>query len=191
MSSYDGGIFEERGRSLEEAFFAEQDQKLREKMRAELRALEARRQLTHVSGIAEEKVLQDLLDLGIRAEALAAMGMIPMIEVAWSDGSISDEEREQILGFADQNGIGSGTAGHALLAQWLKRRPDHQLLKTWKSYVTELIKVMPRESYLKVRDLTLERCRAVAGASGGFLGVGKVSKAEQQKLDEITHALGK
>ena len=191
MSGNDAELLEERRRALEDAFYAEQDSKLLDKMRGELRALEARRQLAHVSGIAEEKVLQDLMDLGIRAEAVAAMGLIPMIEVAWSDGAVSDDERTQILRFADQNGIKAKTAGHALLEQWLKRRPASTFLKSWKGYVAELVKVMPKDSYAKVRALVLERCSAVAGASGGFLGMGKVSQAEQQKIDEITHALGK
>jgi tellurite resistance protein len=184
-------MLDERRRSLENEFFAEQDKKLLEKMRSELRALEARRQLTQVTGIAEEKVLQDLIDLGIQAEALAAVGMIPMIEVAWADGAISDDERARVLNFADANGIKTGTASHALLAQWLKRRPEAKFLKSWKAYVAELRKVMSPESFAKIRDMAWDRCNAVARASGGILGVRKVSKGEEAKLAEIAHALGK
>ena len=191
MTGYDSELFEERRRSLENEFFAEQDKKLLDKMRSELRALEARRQLTQVTGIAEEKVLKDLMDLGIQAEALTAVGMIPMIEVAWADGTLTEDERAKILKFADANGIKAGTAAHALLDKWLKRRPDQKFLKSWKEYVAELKKVMPSDSFAKVRDMAWDRCNAVARASGGILGVGKVSKAEQAKLDEIAHALGK
>jgi tellurite resistance protein len=191
MSGYDSDVFDERRRALENEFFAEQDKKLLDKMRSELRALEARRQLTQVTGIGEEKVLQDLIDLGIQAEALTAVGMIPMIEVAWADGAIGDDERAKVLKFADANGIKAGTAGHMLLQTWLKRRPDPKLLKSWKAYVAELVKVMPPDSFAKVRDMAWERCNAVARASGGILGVGKISKAEEAKLAEIAHALRK
>jgi hypothetical protein len=184
-------ILGNRGRSLEEQFFAERDHKLMEKMRGELHALEERKKLTHVSGIVEEKVLKDLMSVGIRAEALTAVGMIPMIEVAWSDGAVTADERSRILKIAEENGIASGTTPYALLQKWLETRPSAKVFQSWREYVTELAKVTPKDTFGKLRDLALERCKAVAMASGGFMGIGsKISRAEQAKLDEIQRALG-
>ncbi|MBL8900850.1 MAG: hypothetical protein JNM84_24675 [Planctomycetes bacterium] len=189
MSGFDNDILGDRRRALEDQFFADQDKKLLEKMRKELHALEEKKKLTHVSGIVEEKVLGDLLSVGVRAETLAAVRLIPMIETAWSDGSITAEERREILKLAHENGMQAGTAAHDLLEKWLERRPLGQVFESWKEYVVELHKVMPRESFQKLRDQALERCRAVAGASGGFMGLGRISNAEADKIDEIVRAL--
>jgi hypothetical protein len=191
MSGYENEILGDRRRALEDQFFAEQDKKLLDKMRKELRDLEEKKKLTHVSGIVEEKVLGDLMSVGVRAETLAAVRLIPMIETAWSDGSITAEERREILKLAHENGMQVGTAAHDLLEKWLERRPLGQVFASWKEYVIELGKVMPQESFAQLRDQALERCRAVAGASGGFMGLGKISNAEQAKLDEIARVLGK
>ena len=45
--------FEKRRVGFEEAFFKDRDQKLMEKMRSELAALEDKKQLAHVTGIVE------------------------------------------------------------------------------------------------------------------------------------------
>lgn len=191
MSGYENEILGDRRRALEDQFFAEQDKKLLDKMRKELHDLEEKKKLTHVSGIVEEKVLGDLLSVGVRAETLAAVRLIPMIETAWSDGSITAEERREILKLAHENGMQTGTAAYDLLEKWLERRPLGQVFASWKEYVIELGKVMPKESFAQLREQALERCRAVAGASGGFMGLGKISNAEQAKIDEIARMLGK
>jgi hypothetical protein len=189
MSGFENDMLGDRRRALEDQFFADQDKKLLDKMKKELHVLEEKRALTHVSGIVEEKVLSDLLAVGIRGETLAAVGLIPLIETAWSDGSITAEERREILRVAQENGLQKGTAAHELLEKWLERRPIGQVFASWKEYVAELVKVMPKESFQKLRDLTLMRCRAVAGASGGFMGLGRISDAEHDKIDEIVRIL--
>lgn len=189
MSGSEHDFLGDRRRALEDQFFAERDKQLLQKMKKELFELEDRKKLTHVSGIVEEQVLTDLMALGITAETLTAVGMIPLVETAWSDGSISAEERREILRIAHENGIASGTAAHDILDRWLERRPEQGIFESWKQYVGALLKTMPGASFVQLRDTLLQRCRVVAGASGGFMGLGKISDREHDKIDEIIRAL--
>ena len=99
--------FRQREIGLEEAFFKERDRHLLDKLRGELSAMEERKKLAHVSGIVEEHVLTSLVLAGVRAETLAAVSFIPMIEVAWCDGSVAPDERDVVLNTAECAGNSS------------------------------------------------------------------------------------
>lgn len=185
-----GNAFSERRKTLEDAFFKDRDRQLVEKMRHELESMEETKKLAHVTGIAEERVLQSLVQAGVRAETLAAVGLIPMVEVAWCDGSVSAEERDAVLNAAASQNISPGTAAYELLGQWLITRPDAQVIASWKEYVSEIAKLMPKESVAEVRKHMLERCKRVAESAGGFLGLATISKSEQAKIDEFAKVWG-
>src|SRR6478752_3295294 len=120
--------FAERRRNLEDAFFKARDRQLLAKLRTELFALEESKKLAHVSGIVEQHVLDHLLKAGVTAETLTAVTMIPLVEVAWVDGSISAEERDAVLNAAVAQGIPANSASYELLEAWLKDRPDPNIL---------------------------------------------------------------
>lgn len=189
MSLPGGDFLEARRKALEDSFFAEKDYRLLQSLRNELHDLEERKQLAHVSSILNEDVLQDMVECGIKAETLAALRLIPWIEVAWADGDVSAEEREAILKAAHEIGLKDGTACHQTLEAWLKTRPDSRLIETWKSYMAELVKLMPAETMNTFRDELIERLTTIANASGGFLGFGKISKSEMDCIDRLTKFL--
>src|SRR5688572_5115767 len=89
--------FEARGRSLEAAFFQKVDAQLLAKLRGELAHMEEANKLAHVSEIMDQKVLSDLVRVGVTAESLLAMRFVPMVKVAWSDRRISPAEQTAIL----------------------------------------------------------------------------------------------
>jgi hypothetical protein len=180
--------FRQREIGLEEAFFKERDRHLLEKLRSELLAMEERKKLAHVSGIVEEHVLTSLVLAGVRAETLAAVSFVPMIEVAWCDGSISPEERDVVLNAASAQGIHPTSATHEIVKHWLDERPDPRISEAWKEYVREMARLMPEESLAAMKVLMLDRCARVAAAAGGFLGLEAVSKREQNLIDEFSKA---
>jgi len=180
--------FNERRKSLEEAFFKERDQQLLNKLRSEFEAFEEKNKIAHVSGIMDPQVLKDLVEAGVRAETMLAMRLVPVVEVAWSDGSLSPEERAAVLNAAASLDIHPGTAPYEMLSRWLQERPDPRLAAAWKEYVKELARVLPAGSLAELKRQTLDRCRRVAEAAGGFLGIGTISRSEQAKIDEFTKA---
>jgi hypothetical protein len=180
--------FAERRKSLEEAFFKERDRQLLAKLKAELEAFEEHEKIGHVSGIVEQKVLADLVQAGVRAETVLAMRIVPMIEVAWCDGSVAPEERAAVLNAAATLGIHSGSAAHDLLSQWLTERPDLRVVTAWKEYVKELARVLPPATVAEMRRHMVDRCTRVAEAAGGFLGLATISKSERATIEEFAKA---
>jgi hypothetical protein len=189
MHNPSGDAFSDRRRALEDSFFHERDKALLENLKLELEALEAHKHLAHVSGILDEQVLMNLVKAGVRAETLAAITLIPLVEVAWADGFVADDERAAVLQAAAANGVNPGTAAHGLLEQWLRERPDVRIIAVWKEYVQALAKTMPADVIATMRDNVIGRARRVAAAAGGFLGLtGSISKVEQAALDEFERA---
>jgi len=190
MTTPAGDIFGDRRKALEDSFFHERDQFLLEKIRMELEAIEEHRHLAHVSGILDDKVLASLVKAGVRAETLAAVSLIPLVEVAWADGAVSADEREAVLKGAADNGIKEGSASHELLKHWLKDRPDVRIIAAWKEYARALAKAMPADAMLVVRERVIGRCRKVAEATGWLMGIaGNISKVEQAAIEEFERAM--
>ena len=64
--------------------------------------------------------------------------------------------------------------------------PAPELRKVWEDYVTALCRATTPEIAKLIRDEVMGRARAVAQASGGFLGLGnKISRAEKKLMAEL------
>lgn len=180
--------FRQREIGLEEAFFKERDQQLLAKLRGELAAFEDKRKLAHVTGIVEEHVLTGLVLAGVRPESLAAVSLVPLVEVAWCDGMVAPEERDAVLNAAAREGIHEGSAAYALLGQWLQEHPDPKIIAAWKEYVHEAARLMPKEAVAALKKQMVDRATRVAAAAGGFLGLATISKHEKAKIEELAKA---
>jgi tellurite resistance protein len=173
-------------RILLDAIFHEQDQELRKAFRERMEKLERREQLAQVSGIRDEALLERLIALGIAAETLAALELVPLVFVAWADGGVQAQERAAIVALAKAAGIAPQDGRYPLLEHWLKRRPDATMLDAWKHYVQELRQQMNSQEAEDLRHELLDRAQRVAQAAGGFLGFGdKMSPAERSVLDQL------
>jgi hypothetical protein len=177
-------------RNLEEAFFARENAKLLERMR-EIDEREQRRDaLRAVFKNADDGLLDHLADLGIGPETALAVMLIPLVSVAWADGDVADRERAAILEAAEEREIRAGTPAHALLDSWLGSKPGPELVGMWRRYVANVWSELTPAERDDLRRRLLGLARGVAEAAGGFLGLGsRISKAEQQVLDEIAAAL--
>jgi len=179
----------ERGRSLEAQFFATKDQQLLAKLKKQMEAEESRSSLESASGIHETAVLDSLLAQNITPETLACIGLIPLVAIAWADGSVEEAEKIAILQAADSSGVQSGTASYAVLEHWLQAHPGNELLASWKAYIGELQNTLEPAAINQLKSSILDRAETVAKAAGGFLGMGsKISAAERLVLDELRGA---
>jgi len=176
---------------LIDAVFHSREKHLLESFRERLNQLERRQQLAHVSGIRDEAALDRLLGLGITAESLAALGLVPLVWVAWADGEVAAKERERIAAMAQAAGIEPHNGRYPLLEHWLKRRPAPEMVAAWRDYIKQLRDMMSVEDLETLRREILERAGEVARASGGVLGFGeRVSPAEQAVLAQLAQAFG-
>jgi hypothetical protein len=167
---------------LEDAFFLKQDKKLTEQLAAMKKMKETKANLKKVSGIENEAVLQKLIDLKIPPHIVASLSMIPLVEVAWADGTIGEKEHETILKAAGLN----SDIDRELLKSWLTHKPEPVLLEAWTLYINGLCEKMNADEKKILKETLLFNAYKVANVEGGFLGVGsKLSKKEKEMLQKL------
>jgi hypothetical protein len=178
-----GDPLDERSRALEAAFFPSHASDYRDAIRLREQEIAAVGALREASGISEERILRRLAALGIRAETLAALTMIPIVEVAWADGLM-----DAILVGAESVGIEPGSPSHGLLRIWTEDRPAPDLLAAWREFISALgLELEPGERS-RLAEKLVGRARAVAEAAGGILGVDPVSPEEARVLAGLERA---
>lgn len=179
----------DRRKALEDSFFAKENERALERMRKDRQAKADRDELSAVTGLKDEALLDGLLELGFRAETLAALSLYPLVAVAWADRRIAASERRAILAAAREQGLSQDDSAFALLERWLETRPSESLLGAWKDLVNGLKSSLSGDALEALRGDVMGRAEEVAKAAGGVLGLGpKISDDEQAVLDELAEA---
>jgi tellurite resistance protein len=176
-------------RTHEEDYFRKQDQALIERMRKAAAAQAAERALEAKTGLHDPDVLRAIQELGFTAETVSLIPLVPILQVAWAEGGVSDAERRLLLEIARTRGIEPGSLADQQLADWMHHRPSGEVFARAGRLITAMLAVGSEETRdLTVQDL-VKYCEAIAAASGGIFGVGKVSAEERALLTQIQKGL--
>lgn len=174
----------------EDKYFKQLAQERRETQRRE-RELEALRR-TEREGIASslntsDEIANEALELGFSADTARILPLVPLIQVAWADGSVSTAEERSVLELAAARGIDEGSPSHEFLQRLLHEQPSALFFERTNRVIASMVSADP-DSWMKksLPDL----CKEVAEASGGFFGLGnKISREEQALIDELADTL--
>ena len=148
-----------------------------------------RRDLALASGIEDDWILARLSELGIRADTLAALTLVPLVEVAWADGRMDPKEREAILDGAVAIGIAEGSWSYRLLRIWTEDLPAPELLEVWEEFIQALAAQLSGDQRETFKGKLLGRAREVAEAAAGVLGMGpRISESEARILSRLDEA---
>ncbi len=178
-----------RKTGLEDLFFFKKDQEILEKLRVIKKMKETKESLAEVSGIHDDVILQKLVDLNIRPETLVSLSLVPLIEVAWVDGNVDSKEKDAILLASIKLGWGKDSISYKLLERWLDHKPSPLLFESWKHYVESICsKELSPEEIKHFKEEIIFHTREVAETSGGILGIGKISKKEEEMLEKLENA---
>ena len=179
----DRDMIHERGRSLEDDYFRKKDKELVEKLQRAAEAERAKSEMGKAAGITYPAVLQELLDRGFTPQTVSLLPIVPILQTAWAEGGITPAERELIVRFARSRGIEEGSEADRQLVSWMSTRPSEAVF----SHAGRLIRAMldsGSSAGLNADDL-VKYCESIASASGGVLGIGKISSEERQLLAGI------
>ncbi|SMP42728.1 hypothetical protein SAMN06265222_101828 [Neorhodopirellula lusitana] len=186
---YEADALHRRGQALEDEFFYQVDAKLRAGLRAQMKREEAREKLRLSTGIEDIELLDHLFDAGVTPSSIAALALVPVVFVAWADGSVTTAERQVIFSSALHRGMKGQPEAFNLLMGWLEKRPGKVIWDLWKEY-SDVVhsSLTPKLAETLQREI-LRSATVVAEASGGRFGRDSISVAEQAVLDQITDAM--
>jgi hypothetical protein len=109
--------------------------------------------------------------------------------VSWSDGEASAKEKAQVLQIAAHLGAPAGSGAHARLERWLSEKPSEQFFGIALDGIKAVLANRKPDDAEALRKEVLAHCKRVAEASGGFLGVARVSEEEEHILHRLTAEL--
>ncbi|HUH05651.1 MAG TPA: hypothetical protein VML75_26840 [Kofleriaceae bacterium] len=177
----------DRGRALEDQFFQQEEARKLASLKEKKDKEATKAALRTSSGLDDDDVLERLVEIGISPNTLAAVSLVPLVVVAWADGTVDKREEEAILHGAKGKGIEEGSEAYALLSKWLTRKPGEELFEAWAGYIEALDQALTSEQLKILKRQVIDRARAVAESAGGYLfgTIGRVSTEEKDAIARL------
>lgn len=176
----DSNVLNQQEESVEE-----KEQELVEKMRELALREKDRQELSKFFHVEDAEILDALQELGYSRETIFLLFLVPVVQVAWVDGRVTDKERSAITEIARLRGMEEGTPAEAKLQDWLSNRPSDEFFEKTLRLIRNILETRP-PLVRKIRQQSLGYyCNVVANASGGFLGFGRVSSAQKGLMNKI------
>lgn len=174
-------------RNVEEDYFRRKERELLAKLKAKSEEEAHRKGLAEAIGLTNEDILGVLREMGFDRATVVLLFLVPILEVAWSDGNVSESEKQAILATAHAHGVTEGTPAHGRLMEWLREKPDPVLFSRALQVVRDLLASQAAPEREATGRRLLDACERIATASGGFLGMGgRISRSEKEVLDRLT-----
>lgn len=183
-------FFEERQRGLENEYFHKKERELIEKMRAKVAREEDLQHMQEATGVADQEVLEALQDLGYTSDTIRLLSIVPLLQIAWAEGGVTDDERKMILEIANSRGITEGAQAYQQLMRWLETEPPQEFFDNTLRAVSYMIEALPPDQRQSSRQNLVEYCTQIAEVSGGILGFRKISDEERMLIARIATEIG-
>ena len=180
----------DRGRAIEEEYFRRKDRELIEKMRQAAAAEQARGEMGRRTGLDDPALLKELQDLGFTPDTVILLPLVPVLEMAWAEGGITAAERHLIVKLARSRGIDEKSPADGQLEQWMATQPDPAVFERAGRLINAVLTSgSDRTASGLTADDLVAYCEKIASASGGILGMGKISSDERALLSRIANDL--
>ena len=176
-------------RDHEEDYFRKRDRELIERMRKAAAKEDEHRPLGARTGIHDPELLRDINALGFSPDTVSLLPLVPILQVAWADAEVSPAERKMILDIARLRGIAEGSAADQQLAHWLTQRPAPAVFSGAGRLVAAMLAAGSDTTHDLSTDDLVKYCEKIAAASGGILGLAKVSAAERDAIEQVQKTL--
>ena len=181
--------FVQKKPSPEDEYFYRKEQELIAKLRQMGEDDAHRKGLAEAVGLENEQILEVLREMGFDRETVVLLFLVPMLQVAWSDGHLSEQERALILEVARSRGVVEGKPAYSKLQGWLAAKPPAETFERALRVIRDLVAFQKPEGRQVLGHELVDACERVAAASGGLLGLGsKVSAEEKSVLKRVAAA---
>jgi FHA domain len=140
--------------------------------------------------MTDDELGEALKTLGMDADSYRALPLLPLVQVAWADGSVQEAEQELILRLAHER-YGLEDEGLRVLRNWLRHPPELGYVRRGRRILLALCRRSDTQPLVRppLAVQVTSPLLDVARAAGGFYGQGSISSREANAIDEIASAL--
>jgi tellurite resistance protein len=173
--------------TTEGEYFHQLDVELIEKMRRRADLEERRLHMAEASQINDPNVLEALEKLGYNPATVPLLHFVPLVQVAWADGSVRHAERDRVFAIARLHGVKENTPTYEQLVAWLEQPFPEEFFRGTLRAIRAHLESLPQNERRAKQDAIMHCCTDVACAAGWHLG--RIGAAERKLLDEIQKEL--
>lgn len=173
--------------TTEGEYFHQLDVELIEKMRRRADLEERRLHMAEASQINDPNILEALEKLGYNPTTVSLLHLVPLVQVAWADGSVRHAERNRVFGIAYLHGVNEKTPAYQQLVAWLDQPPPEEFFRGTLRAIRAHLALLPQNERRARQDAIMHCCTDVARAAGWHLG--RIGVTERKLLDEIQKEL--
>jgi hypothetical protein len=185
----EGEFLDDRRRASEEDYFRRKDRELVEKMRQATASARASSELSAKTGLNDPALIAELGELGFSPDTVSVLPLVPIVEMAWAEGGITPAERALLVKLARDRGIADGSEADRLLSDWIARKPSADTFTRATRLIRAMLDTGAAPAGAMTADDLIRYCENIAAASGGILGIGKISADERTTLARIAAGL--
>ena len=143
--------------------------------------------------MTDEELIDALRHLGIDRRSHRVLALLPLVQVAWADGTVQRAEARLIRQVAEERHLLDGD-GARVLETWLAEAPTEDYVARGRACLVELARREGTELSdvlaAGALDEVVALCERVARAAGGLFGVlWTVDARERAAIAEIARAL--
>lgn len=169
--------------SEEDRYFAEEEARRRAELRAAYekaaRELEAREKTARAAGTSDLELAERLRVLGFDGDDARLLDILPLVLVAWADGSVSRRERAVVMSAVEARGVAPHDETWIRAAAMLEEAPSEALT----TEILAILRQLVGTDAGRAEDI-VERCVQVAEATRSLLGLGAAVSAEERATIE-------
>ena len=182
-------IFEEVGKGREEVYSRRKEAELLEQLRRKFHEEQDRERLAEEVGVHDDQVLMAFEELGFTRETVTILHLVPLVQVAWSDGGVSEGERSTIREIAALRGVMPGAPGYVLLEKLLRTRPSEHAFDVCWRVIRAMFASWPEEKRRTLQASLPAYAAEVASISGGLLGFRSISTDERMAVQRVAREI--
>ena len=131
-------------------------------------------------------------DGGLSEEEFALLFLVPLLQMAWAHGAISDREKQIIFQSARDYGIEGRHWFNDKLDEWMIYQPSRLFFDQCLEMIRSLLDTMPVQVRNEMRGRLFESCRQVAASAGEKSAMDlnfHVSQEEEELLSTLHEIL--
>ncbi len=138
----------------------------------------------------EEANAEAIKALGFDHDTVKILDLIPLLDVAWADGQVTNEECDIIRAVMEKRGLTPNDKAWQLMDSYLESPPSDVFFEAALKLIEKIYNALPGDRKLRAKQDLVYFCLEVADASGGIFGIGRISKEERDELRKIIDRLG-
>ena len=126
--------------------------------------------------------------LGFRPETIALLPLVPLVQLAWAERYVSDDERTLIVQLARARAIREGSPADQQL-EWLCEPPRGEIFAGSSRFVGAMLQRSASVVDGLTADVLVEYCERIAAVSGFLGGLSGAGFEERDLLTRIARDL--